>query len=201
MAHIFARLSLRLETQEPRSRRERVKAIYILDLHFAKSTWRHRNGRGWFHVKNPEMKRLDQMQLVCSLCDKKWRGKPDRLIAHLNHSNKVKDVLFCERVPSSVKELWKTATSKNIPNFKMWEATHRGAVASSTPEVSVGVDSVECVGSQGTASSSGVVGGVGIATPYGRALNRHIVGVGSSSFRSSQGHRARIEETLTPPSG
>ena len=79
----------------------------------------------------------------------------------------MKDVLFCELVPFSIKELWKTATSKNIPSFKMWETTHRGALASSTIEVSVDVDPVECVGSQGTASSSGVVGGVGIAMPYG----------------------------------
>ena len=59
----------------------------------------------WFHVENPEMKRLDQMQLVCSFCDKKCGRKPDRLIAHLNHSNKLKDVIFCKHVPSSVKEL------------------------------------------------------------------------------------------------
>ena len=51
-----------------------------------------------------------------------------------------------------------------------------GALASSTPKVSVGVDPVECVGSQGTASSLGVVGEVRIATPYGRALSGHIVG-------------------------
>ena len=57
------------------------------------------------------------------------------------------NVIFCKRVPFSVKELWKIMTSKNILNFKVWEATHWGALASSTPEVSVGVDPVECVGS------------------------------------------------------
>ena len=120
MTHIFASLILSLKTRKPRPRRERIKAIYILRLHLQSPHGGTEIG-GWFHVENPEMKPLDQMQLVYSFCDKKWRGKPDRLIAHLNHSNKVKDILFCERVPSSVKELWKTATSKNIPNFKMWE--------------------------------------------------------------------------------
>ena len=88
-----------------------------------------------------------------------------------------------------------------VQTRSLQEATHQGVLASSISEVNVGVDPVECIGSQGTSSSSSVVGGVGIATPYGRALSGHIVGVGSLSFRSLQGHRARIEDSLMPPSG
>ena len=89
---------------------------------------------------------------------------------------------FCERVPLNVKELGKIETLKNIPNFKMWEANHQGALGSGILEVSVDINPVKCVGSQGIASSSDVVGRIGVTTPHSRALSGYIVRVGSSLF-------------------
>ena len=64
-------------------------ALAWKQVHMTTHKW-----KGWFRVENPKMKWLDQMILVYSFCDKRLREIPDRLIAHLNHSNKVKYVSF-----------------------------------------------------------------------------------------------------------
>ena len=51
VAHIFASLSLRLETREPTAEEGEGKGNLHFGFALAKSTWRHKNGKDGFMSK------------------------------------------------------------------------------------------------------------------------------------------------------